>query len=95
MVDSVGTGRHWIVRCLGCKNRVVLGVESAETAVGAEEGKIRRLKERGFLRAWCSSCSREYPYRSSDIECVPGLPSESERPFPPSVRSPQARAAKI
>lgn len=95
MVHSIGSGRHWIVRCLGCKNPIVLGTESAETATGVEDAKVVRWKERGFLRAWCNGCSREYPYSSSDIECVPGMPSEEERLFPPSARNPMAaRSAK-
>jgi hypothetical protein len=84
------------VRYLGCKNPVVLCTESLDKASGLEEAKVSRWKERGFLRAWCNGCSREYPYRSSDIACVPGLPSEPERLFPPASRSVQvARSAKV
>jgi hypothetical protein len=95
VVHSVESSRHWIVRCLGCRNPIVLCTESVETRTGLEEAKVSRWKERGFLRAWCNSCSREYPYRSSDIECVPGLPSESERPSLQSARNFRvARSAK-
>jgi hypothetical protein len=95
-MDSIVSSRHWMVRCLGCQNPVVLCTESGETATELAEAKVSRWKQRGFLRAWCNSCGREYPYRSSDIECLSGLPSESqERPFPRSARNSQvARSAK-
>ena len=96
MVHSVEGSRHWIVRCLGCKNPVVLCAESVETATGLVETKVNRRKERGFLRAWCNGCSREYPYRFSDIECLSSPPSEpEERPFFPPRRNNQlTRSAK-
>jgi hypothetical protein len=87
-MDLIASSRHWTVRCLGCKSPVVLCTESVETATGLAEAKVSRWKQRGFLRAWCNSCGREYPYRSSDIECLSGLPSESkERSFPLSARN--------
>jgi hypothetical protein len=97
VVHSVEGSRHWIVRCLGCKNPVVLCAESVETATGLVETKVNRWKERGFLRAWCNGCSREYPYRSSDIECLSGPSSErKERSFFPAGRdNPWTRSIKV
>jgi hypothetical protein len=90
-MDLIVSSRHWMVRCLGCKNPVVVCTESVETATGLAEAKVNRWKQRGFLRAWCNSCGREYPYCSSDIECLSDLPSESkQRSFPPSARNAQA-----
>ena len=78
MIHPVESSQHWVVHCLGCKNPIVLCVE---TTTGSEEAKVSRWKERGFLRAWCTNCCREYPYRSTHIECLSGLPSEPKATF--------------
>jgi hypothetical protein len=77
MTETAYSFRYWIVECLNCRNPIPLFVEPKEDHKDA--GAVPSRQDRPYFRAWCTNCSREYPYLSTAMVCTDEPPLDKER----------------
>ena len=62
MTETQQVFRYWFVNCVGCRNPIPLYAEPVERPEMAASAECQPASERGYFRAWCMECGREYPY---------------------------------